>query len=103
VNPDHGEILASELTTKETGDLSLVGPLLEQIPGAIASVMADGAYNAEPVYRALTEHQPPASSAVIIPPRVTAVLRPAADAVPSPRDRHMQRIQEKGRLERIAG
>src|SRR3982750_1219145 len=53
VNPDSGEILASELTTKETGDLSMVGPLLDQIPGSIASVTADGAYDGEPVYRAI--------------------------------------------------
>ena len=51
VNPESGEILASELTTNEVGDLAMVGPLLEQIPGVIASVMADGAYDAEPVYR----------------------------------------------------
>jgi hypothetical protein len=31
VDPDSGEILASELTTTEEGDASLVGPLLEQI------------------------------------------------------------------------
>src|SRR3954470_13474124 len=47
VNPDSGEILASELTTNEIGDLSMVAPLLEQIPGVIASVMADGAYDGE--------------------------------------------------------
>jgi hypothetical protein len=63
----------------------------------IASVLADGAYDAEPVYRAIAEHQPPASSTVIIPPRVTAVLSPGADTVPSPRDQHIQTIQEKGR------
>src|SRR4051794_5758006 len=97
VNADSHEILASELTTNEVGDLSLVGPLLDQIPDAIASVMADGAYDAEPVYRAVTERQPHAPPAVIIPPRVTAVLSPAADTAPSLRDRHIQTIQEKGR------
>ena len=75
----------------------MVGPLLEQIPGVITSVLADGAYDAEPVYRAIAGHQPPASSTVMIPPRVTAVLSPAADTVPSPRDQHIQLIQEKGR------
>src|SRR4051812_47605739 len=38
VNPDSGEILASELTTKEMGDLSMVGPLLEQIQCPLLSV-----------------------------------------------------------------
>jgi hypothetical protein len=75
----------------------MVGPLLDQIPDAIASVMADGAYDAEPVYCAVTERQPHAPPAVIIPPRVTAVPSPTAETMPSPRDRHLQSIQEKGR------
>ena len=51
VDADSGEILASELTTAEEGDAALVGPLLEQIPGPLGSVTADGAYDGEPVYR----------------------------------------------------
>jgi hypothetical protein len=58
VNPDSGEILASELTSNEVGDPSMVGPLLQQIPGTLASVMADGAYDGAPVYRAIAERQP---------------------------------------------
>jgi hypothetical protein len=57
INPDNGEILASELTSNEVSDLSMVGPLLERIPGSLASVMADGAYDAEPVYRAIAARQ----------------------------------------------
>ena len=53
MDADSGEILASELTTTEDGDASQVGPLLEQIHGPIASVTADGAYDGEPVYRAV--------------------------------------------------
>jgi hypothetical protein len=53
VNPDNGEILASELMTNEVGDLSMVAPLLEQIPESIASVLADGAYDVAPVYRTI--------------------------------------------------
>ena len=51
MNPDNGEILASEWTTNEVGDLSLVRPLLDPMPGEIASILADGAYDGEPVYR----------------------------------------------------
>jgi hypothetical protein len=97
VNPDSGEILASEWTTQEVGDLSMVGPLLEQIQRPLLSVMADGAYDAEPVYRTIAARQPDAPPAVIIPPRATAVLRPATGTALSPRDRHIQAIQEKGR------
>src|ERR671911_2135232 len=43
VDPEGGEILASALTTAEEGDAVLVGPLLRQIAGPIASVTADGA------------------------------------------------------------
>src|SRR4051812_31790811 len=45
VNPESGEILASELTTHEVGDLTMTRPLLEQIPHSLISVMADGAYD----------------------------------------------------------
>jgi len=40
IDPNSGEILASELTSNEEGDASQVGPLLDQIPGPIASVTA---------------------------------------------------------------
>src|SRR5918998_4657509 len=69
VDPNSGEILASELTTSEGGDPPLVGPLLARITGPIASVTADGAYDGEPVYRAVAERQPDPPAAVIIPPR----------------------------------
>src|SRR3954470_14498611 len=55
VNSESGEILASELTSNEVGDPSMVAPLLDQIPGVMASVTADGAYDGEPVYRTITE------------------------------------------------
>jgi transposase len=97
VNPDSGDILASELTTNEVGDLSMVRPLLEQIPHSLISVMADGAYDGEPAYRAIAERHPESVPAVIIPPRVTAVLGPTTDTAPSLRDQHIQAIQEKGR------
>jgi len=97
VNSDSHEILASELTTNEVGDLSLVGPLLEQIPGDIASVLADGAYDAGSVYRAVAERQWQPPAAVIIPPRATAVLSSTTNIAPSLRDRHIQLRQEKGR------
>src|ERR687893_71806 len=66
VDPASGEILASELTTSEEGDASQVSPLLEQITGPIASVFADGAYDGDPVYRAVAERQPDPPVAVIM-------------------------------------
>ncbi|SMH61405.1 IS5 family transposase [Azospirillum agricola] len=96
VNPDTGEILASELTSNEEGDASLVRPLLDQIARPIGTVLADGAYDGEPVYRAVAERAPDAE--VIIPPRATAVVSDIAESAPTRRDRHIQMIKEHGRL-----
>ena len=93
-----GEILASELTTSEEGDASQVGPLLDQISGHIALVTADGAYDGDPVYRAVAKRQPDPPMAVIISPRSTAVPSPGAGTMPTQRDQHIQVIQAKGRL-----
>jgi transposase len=98
VDPESGEILASELTTSEEGDAALVGPLLDQITGAIASVIADGAYDGEPVYRAVAEHQPDPPAAVVIPPRASAVPSPTAGTAPTQRDQHLRMIQDRGRM-----
>ena len=98
VDPSTGEILASELTSNEEGDASQVGPLLGQIAGPITSVTADGAYDGEPVYRAVVERQPDPPVALVIPPRSTAVPSPDAATTPSQRDQHIQMIQAKGRL-----
>lgn len=65
IDPNPGESLASELTSNKQGDASQVGPLLDQIPGPIAPVTADSAYDAEPVYRAVAGRQPDPPVAVI--------------------------------------
>ncbi len=98
VDSSTGEVLASELPTNEEGDASQVGPLLGQVPGQIASVTADGAYDGELTYQAVAERQPDRPVAVIIPPRSAAVPSTAADTTPSQRDQHMQMIQVKGHM-----
>ena len=72
--------------------------MLEQITGPIASVVADGAYDGEPIYRAVAERQPDPPVAVVIPPRATAVPSPTANTAPTQRDRHLRMIREKGRM-----
>jgi hypothetical protein len=57
-------------------------------------VLADGAYDGEPIYRTVAQRHPDAE--VVIPPRSTAV--PSDAAKPTPRDRHIQLIAEKGRM-----
>lgn len=95
VDPATGEILASALTGNDEGDASPVGPLLDQVTGLIGSVLADGAYDGEPVYRAVAERALDAE--VIIPPRATAVVSDTDESAPTRRDRH-QTIKERGRL-----
>jgi hypothetical protein len=96
IDPDTGENLASALTAADAGDASLVGPLLDRIDRPLAEVIADGAYDGEPVSQAVSRHSPDA--AVIIPPRSTAVPSATAATEPTQRDRHILVIQEQGRL-----
>ena len=98
VDPDGGEILACEPTTNEEGDASQIGPLLERISGPLGSVIANGAYDGEPVYRAVSARQPDAPVDVVIPPRATAAPSGGADATPTQRDRHVRLIRDKGRM-----
>jgi hypothetical protein len=72
--------------------------LLDQVDGPIASVTADGAYDGDPVYRAVAARQPDPPAAVVIPPRASAVPGPTADTTPSQRDRHIGMIRDRGRL-----
>lgn len=95
VDPDSGEILACELTDKDEGDPTQVGVLLDQVAGDMASVTADGAYDGDPVYRAVADRAPLAE--VIIPPRSTAKPGAQTDQAPTQRDRHLQIIQQRGR------
>ena len=97
VNANTGEIVAATLTTKDVDDASEVGSLLEQVEGPLASFTADGAYGQDCIYDAVTGHD--AEAAVIVPPRSTAALSGAAEAKPTQRDRHLQCIAEKGRME----
>ena len=97
VDAERGEIVASVLTGKEAGDAGQVPVLLEQVEGEIASVMADGAYDGEPVYRAIKARQLQSGPSIVIPPRQSAVLSAQADTDPSQRDGHIRFIQEQGR------
>jgi Transposase DDE domain len=96
VDAETGQILASELTTSDVDDGTQVEPLLDQIPGPIASFTGDGAYDQEGVYATVTQRHPDAD--VIIPPRSTAVPSEMAERAPTQRDRHLQSITEHGRI-----
>ena len=89
VDSETGEIVASVLTGHDAGDASQVPASLEQVEGEIASVMADGAYDGEPVYQAITERQPQSAPSIVIPPRRSAILSSQADTDPSQGDGHI--------------
>jgi hypothetical protein len=96
VDAETGLILASELTTHDVDDGSQIEPLLDQITGSLASFIGDGAYDQAGVYDTVAKHHPDAD--VIVPPRATAVLSDAAGTAPTQRDRHLQSIEEHGRM-----
>ena len=83
------------MTENDVDDIGEVSGLLEQVDGKIASFIADGAYDGEPVYQAVVrqQHDPPPN--VVIPPRASAVLSTDGQ---SQRDQHIQMIAEKGRM-----
>jgi hypothetical protein len=97
MDAETGEIVAAELTNNDVDDVSHVGPSLGQVARPVASFTGDGAYDQDSVYSAVADRQPEA--AVIVPPRSTAVPSGTATTKPTERDRHLQRIAEKGRTQ----
>jgi hypothetical protein len=100
VDADTGEIMACVLTDNADDDAGQVPALLEQIEGEIASVAADGAYDGEPAYRAVADHQRDPPPDVVIPPRASAVPSAEDADAQSQRDRHIRFVTEKGRMAR---
>src|SRR4051812_15975716 len=98
-----GQIVASVLTDKDADDGSQVGPLLDQIEGAVASVTGDGAYDRDDVYAQVAARHPDAE--VIVPPRANAVPSAVAEIAPTQRDRHLRCMAERGRMgwQRVSG
>ncbi len=93
---DTGRIVASVLTDKDADDGSQVGPLLDQIEGAVASVTGDGAYDRDDVYAEVAARH--LEAAAVVPPRANAVPSEAAETAPTQRDAHLRCIAERGRL-----
>ena len=96
MDADTGQILAAELTKPEIDNGSQIGPLLNQVDGPVASVTGDGAYDRDDVYAVVAERHP--ETAVIVPPRSSAVPSQTAGTTPTQRDRHIEVIAEHGRM-----
>ncbi|MBM6582778.1 IS5 family transposase [Microvirga sp. BT689] len=78
MDAETGQILASELTSRDVDDGSQVGLLLDQIPGPLASFIGDGAYDQAGIYSTVAKLHPEAD--VIVPPRSTAVPSEMAES-----------------------
>ena len=98
VDATTGEIAAHVLTERTADDAAQVPALLGQADGAIASVVADGAYDGEPTYAAAAARQPDPPPDVVVPPRASAVPSTGDVAEQSPRHRHIRLIAEQGRM-----
>jgi len=97
VDANTGLIVASILTEQDVDDPSQVGPLLDQIEHKIGQVTADGAYDGEPTYETIAQHDPQIE--VVIPPRATAQPSAQFETDPTMRDTHLLMIQSLGRLD----
>ena len=86
-------VLACELTTPEVNDPTVIPDLLDQITTPFDTFMGDGAYDGEPVSRAVLDQQSDAQ--VVIPPHKNAVCSDAGD---TQRDQHIQAIEQHGRI-----
>jgi hypothetical protein len=72
---ENHQVLACELTTPDVGDPTEVPDLLAQIDTLFGTFIGDGAYDVEPVSRAVLDQQPGAQ--VVIPPHKNAVCSDA--------------------------
>jgi transposase len=98
VDTGTGEIVACGLTNNGADDAGQVPSLLAQIKGEIASVAADGAYDGEPVYQAIADHQPDPPPDVVIPPPASVVPSTEDADAGGQRDRHIRLIAERSRM-----
>ena len=99
VDPASSEIRTHELTGDDTADATMAGLLVAGSGGMIRRVFADGAYDGEPVTKAIREARPPNSPPeIIIPPRATSIPPPDTPHGGSEREHHAAEIALKGRM-----
>jgi hypothetical protein len=97
VDADTGEIIASDLTGRRTPDCARVPALIEQFNGPVASISADGAYDAGRVYEATQSTGEGRTVRVLIPPVRDAQVSPRPSAALEERNRNIRSIRKLGR------
>lgn len=97
VDASTGEIVASDLTDRRSHDCTRVGPLLDQVDNPLASLSADGAYDAAGGYEAARSKGEGQAVRMLIPPGRGAQLAPRPSPALEERNRNIQSIHELGR------
>jgi hypothetical protein len=99
VNAETGEVLAADLSNRRTADCARVPGLLDQIDDRVASLMADGAYDAGAVYEAAKKKGCGHRVRVLIPPGRGA--QPSSSRSPGQweRNRNIRSVRKLGRRE----
>jgi hypothetical protein len=99
VNADTGEVLAADLTNRRSADCARVPGLMGQIDDRVASVTADGAYDAGTVYEAAKKKGDKHRVRVLIPPIHGA--QPSSIRSPGQweRNRNIRSVRKLGRRE----
>ena len=72
--------------------------MLRQCKSTLASLIADGAYDRDPVYQAAMARQPRSPPEVVIPPHADAALGTTDPDQQSPRDRPVQLMADRGHI-----
>ena len=95
VDAENRQIVASIMTTNSLGDSQILPELLEQIPGEIRQVSADGAYDTLGCHEAIAARGAQAA----IPPRRTARIRRHGNSrgPKLPRDEVIRAVRRHGR------
>ena len=91
--------MAADLTDKDVGDVTVLPDLLDQVDGRIDKFLADGAYDGDPTYQLFIRRpQSLPLPEVIVPPRGVSQGLAKAEDLLRQRDRHVQAIQDRGRM-----
>jgi hypothetical protein len=99
INPATCEIVAHELTDSDTSDAAMAGPLVAGSGGNIRRVIADGAYDGQPVTDAIRAARPVKSPPkIIVPPLTKSIPPPGTPHGGSERERHAAEIAAHGRM-----
>ena len=89
---ENHQIIAAELTDKHVGDTTALPALLEQLDD-FDKLIADGAYDGDPIYEAILDKSPQAE--IIIPPPNNAVK---GSSKHQQRNNHTEFIEQHGRM-----